>query len=102
MKYQLKTYDNKILIELTITENGSEFYLSSEVKTLKDKITNANKEHGLQLETDIRNLSLLKYSSNCCLYFLSSLYKGIFWYFFCYHYYPLIMQPVLLFSVFVV
>ena len=64
MKYQLKTYDNKILIELTITENGSEFYLSSEVKTLKDKITNANKEHGLQLETDIRNLSLLKYSSN--------------------------------------
>ena len=57
MKHQLKTYNDKLLIELNTTEHGSEFYTTNEVKTLKDKLSISNGEHGLQFENDMSYLN---------------------------------------------
>jgi hypothetical protein len=53
MIHQLKTFDDKVLIELRIVDHGTEFFTSNEYSTLKQKIINANKEHGLQFEKDL-------------------------------------------------
>ncbi len=53
MTHQLKTFDDKVLVMLRIVDKGTEFFISSEYPTLKQKITQANKEHGLQFEKDL-------------------------------------------------
>ena len=53
MIHQLKTFDDKILVELRIVDHGTEFFTSNEYSTLKQKIIDANKEHGLQFEKDL-------------------------------------------------
>lgn len=60
MKHELKTYNNKLLIQIKVTDNGSEFYTTNEVKILSDKIKTANKEHGLQFESDFSSLNSIK------------------------------------------
>ena len=53
MIHQIKTSTNKILVELKVIDHGTEFYTSNELSTLRQKITEANKEHGLQFEKDL-------------------------------------------------
>ncbi len=53
MIHQIKTSTNKILVELRIVDHGTEFFTSNEYSTLKQKIIDANKEHGLQFEKDL-------------------------------------------------
>ena len=53
MTHQIKTSTNKILVELKVIDHGTEFYTSNELSTLRQKITEANKEHGLQFEKDL-------------------------------------------------
>ena len=53
MIHQIKTSTNKILVELKVIDHGTEFYTSNELSTLRQKITEANKEHGLQCEKDL-------------------------------------------------
>lgn len=60
MVHQIKTFDDKILIELKIIDHGIEFYTSNELSVLKQKIFVANKEHGLQFEKDISSLNGIK------------------------------------------
>ena len=60
MIHQLKTFDKKILVELKVIDHGTEFYTSNELSTLKQKITDANKEHGLQFENDFSSLEGIK------------------------------------------
>ena len=60
MIHQLKSYNNKILVELKIIDHGTEFFTSNEFSTLKQKITQANKEHGLQFEKDFSYLNGIK------------------------------------------
>ena len=60
MKHQIKTSTNKILVELKVIEHGTEFYTSIELSTLRQKITEANKEHGLQFENDFSSLEGIK------------------------------------------
>ena len=60
MTHQIKTSTNKILVELKVIDQGTEFYTSNELSTLKQKITEANKEHGLQFENDFSSLEGIK------------------------------------------
>jgi len=60
MIHQIKTSTNKILVELKVIEHGTEFYTSNELSTLKQKITDANKEHGLQFGNDFSSLEGIK------------------------------------------
>ena len=47
-------------MELKVVEHGTEFYTSNELLTLKQKISDANKEHGLQFENDLSSLEGIK------------------------------------------
>ena len=60
MIHQIKTSTNKILVELKVIDQGTEFYTSNELSTLRQKITEANKEHGLQFENDFSSLEGIK------------------------------------------
>jgi hypothetical protein len=60
MIHQIKTLTNKILVELKVINHGTEFYTSNELSTLIQKITDANKEHGLQFEKDFTSLNGIK------------------------------------------
>ncbi len=60
MIHQIKTSTNKILVELKVIDHGTEFYISNELSTLRQKITEANKEHGLQFENDFSSLEGIK------------------------------------------
>jgi hypothetical protein len=60
MIHQITTFDKKILVELKIIDHGTEFYTSNELSVLKEKIMDANREHGLQFEKDISSLDRLK------------------------------------------
>ena len=60
MIHQIKTLTNKILVELKVINHGTEFYTSNELSTLRQKITEANKEHGLQFEKDFLSLNGIK------------------------------------------
>ena len=57
MVHQIKTYDGKILVELKLNDHGTEFYTSNELSVLKQKIMDANREHGLQFENDFSYLN---------------------------------------------
>jgi len=63
MIHQIKTSTDKILVELKIVDHGTEFYTSNELSTLKQKISDANKEHGLQFEKDFSSLNGIKKES---------------------------------------
>lgn len=56
MVHRLKTFDDKLLIELIVNDYGTEFFTSNEFSSLKKKITSANKEHGKQFDDDISSL----------------------------------------------
>jgi hypothetical protein len=60
MIHQLKTFDDKILVELRIVNHGTEFFTSNELSVLKEKINDANAEHGLQFEKDFTSLNGIK------------------------------------------
>ena len=60
MIHQLKTFDDKILVELRIVDHGTEFFTSNELSSLKEKISVANTEHGLQFEKDFTYLNGIK------------------------------------------
>ena len=60
MIHQIKTSTNKIIVELKVIDHGTEFYTSNELSTLRQKITEANKEHGLQFENDFSSLEGIK------------------------------------------
>ena len=60
MIHQIKTSTNKILVELKVIDYGIEFYTSNELSTLRQKISEANKEHGLQFENDFSSLEGIK------------------------------------------
>jgi hypothetical protein len=60
MVHQIKTYDGKILVELKLNDHGTEFYTSNELSVLKQKIMDANREHGLQFENDFSSLNGIK------------------------------------------
>ena len=60
MIHQLKTFDGKILVELRIVNHGTEFFTSNELSSLKEKISVANTEHGLQFEKDFTYLNGIK------------------------------------------
>jgi hypothetical protein len=60
MIHQIKTFDNKTLVELKVINHGTEFYTSNELSVLKQKITDANQEHGLQFENDFSYLNGIK------------------------------------------
>ena len=47
-------------MELKVIDHGTEFYTSNELSTLIQKITDANKEHGLQFEKDFTSLNGIK------------------------------------------
>ena len=57
MIHQIKTLTNKILVELKVINHGTEFYTSNELSTLRQKISDANKEHGLQFGNDFSSLN---------------------------------------------
>ena len=60
MIHQIKTFDEKILVELKLIDYGTEFYTSNELSVLKQKIMDANREHGLQFENDFSSLNGIK------------------------------------------
>jgi hypothetical protein len=60
MTHQIKTFDDKILVELRIVDYGTEFFTSNELSILRQKIMDANKEHGLQFEKDFSSLNGIK------------------------------------------
>ena len=47
-------------MELKVINHGTEFYTSNELSTLRQKITEANKEHGLQFGKDFSSLEGIK------------------------------------------
>ena len=47
-------------MELKVIDHGTEFYTSNELSTLRQKISEANKEHGLQFENDFSSLEGIK------------------------------------------
>ena len=61
MIHQIKTFDDKTLVELKVIDHGTEFYTSKELSVLKQKIMDANREHGLQFENDFSYLNGIKY-----------------------------------------
>ncbi len=60
MIHQIKTSTDKILVELKVIDHGTEFYTSNELSTLKQKISDANKEHGQNFENDFISLNGIK------------------------------------------
>ena len=54
--HRLKTFDDKILIELIVNDYGTEFFTSNELSSLKNKINESNKDHGKQFDDDISSL----------------------------------------------
>ena len=60
MTHQIKTFDDKTLVKLKIIDHGTEFYTSNELSVLKQKIMDANQEHGLQFENDFSSLNGIK------------------------------------------
>jgi hypothetical protein len=60
MIHRIKTSTNKIIVELKVVEHGTEFYTSNELSTLKQKISDANKEHGQNFENDFTSLNGIK------------------------------------------
>ena len=60
MIHQIKTFDDKTLVELKVIDHGTEFYTSNELSSLKEKISVANTEHGLQFEKDFTSLNGIK------------------------------------------
>jgi uncharacterized protein with von Willebrand factor type A (vWA) domain len=60
MIHQIKTFDDKTLVELKVIDHGTEFYTSNELSVLKQKIMVANQEHGLQFENDFSYLNGIK------------------------------------------
>ena len=60
MIHQIKTSTNKILVELKVIDHGTEFYTSNELSTIRQKITEANKEHGQNFENDFTSLNGIK------------------------------------------
>ena len=60
MIHQIKTFDDKILVELKVVDYGTEFFTSNELSILREKITDANEEHGLQFENDFSSLNGIK------------------------------------------
>ena len=60
MIHQIKTFDDKILVELKVVDYGTEFFTSNELSILREKIIVANKEHGLQFENDFSSLNGIK------------------------------------------
>ena len=60
MIHQIKTSTDKILVELKIVDHGTEFYTSNNLSTLKQKISDANKEHGQNFENDFISLNGIK------------------------------------------
>ena len=59
MIHQIKTSTDKILVELKIVDHGTEFILQTNHQ-LKQKISDANKEHGLQFGNDFLSLEGIK------------------------------------------
>jgi len=60
MIHQIKTFDDKTLMELKVIDHGTEFYTSNELSVLKQKIMDANRKHGLQFENDFSSLNGIK------------------------------------------
>ena len=60
MIHQIKTSTDKILVELKVIDHDTEFYTSNELSTLKQKISDANKEHGQNFENDFISLNGIK------------------------------------------
>ena len=60
MIHQIKTFDGNILVEVRIVDYGTEFFTSNELSILRQKIMDANKEHGLQFENDFSSLNGIK------------------------------------------
>ena len=60
MIHQIKTFDGNILVEVRIVDYGTEFFTSNELSILRQKIMDANKEHGLQFENDFSYLNGIK------------------------------------------
>jgi len=56
MTHQIKTSTNKILVELKVVEHGTEFYTSKELSEFKQKLNEANKDHGKQFNEDLSTL----------------------------------------------
>jgi len=56
MIHQLKTFDDKLLIELRTSDHGTEFFTSNELSVLKQKLNEANKDHGKQFDEDLSSL----------------------------------------------
>ena len=56
MIHQLKTFDDKLLIELRVNDYGTEFFTSNELSDFKKKLTDANKDHGKQFDDDLSTL----------------------------------------------
>ena len=50
-------------MELKVIDHGTEFYTSNELLTLKQKISDANKEHGLHFEKDFSSLNGIRQDS---------------------------------------
>jgi len=60
MKHQLKTFDGKLLLQMTITQNGVELYTTNEMSSFKKKLSDHSKEHGGQFDKDISTLDNVK------------------------------------------
>ena len=60
MIHQLKTFDNKILVELRIFDYGTELFTSNELSVFKEKINQTSSEQSLQFEKDLSSLNGIK------------------------------------------
>jgi hypothetical protein len=60
MIYQLKTFDDKILVELRIVYYGTELFTSNELSVFKEKINQTSSEQSLQFEKDLSSLNGIK------------------------------------------
>ncbi len=60
MIHQLKTFDDKILVELRIVDYGTELFTSNELSVFKEKINQTSSEQSLQFEKDLSSLNGIK------------------------------------------
>ena len=60
MIHQLKTFDDKILVELRIVDYGTELFTSNELSVFKEKINQISSEQSLQFEKDLSSLNGIK------------------------------------------
>jgi hypothetical protein len=60
MIHQLKTFDDKILVELRIVYYGTELFTSNELSVFKEKINQTSSEQSLQFEKDLSSLNGIK------------------------------------------